>query len=944
MPELLRLFAARGPTALTVSQVQSFGIQSHPEGRQSAIYLRWLDLCKSGSTNALISDMTNFLDGGNSVKKLEDLGDTWSPIVARLLALEDRLTPERVDEIFQRTKAEPRDRESSFHKAFTGVADTLLALSRLKVLGRPGNLDYQTVLKLLSLAAWLDGCDKASRGLHPQKFLQKRVILPPEFRAGYSQGEQPSDRAGLLLSPQRAAERLREHVSGCISENCTCKENLACIEQSKCCATVRLFLIDLMLVKDETRRFQPGDISYIKNILLGEKLETVHRSLDRTVETMETEETVTTSEESYLEVNDTSRLQNEIESVIKDDTKFDAGVTANAQWGTEATAKYSVTATAGFSTQQQKEVTRKEVKDLSRNVIQRSTKKIESTVRRHLTITRTSETEETNTHGFSNENGATHVNGQYLFVDRVARAQMYSYGIKTVVEFALPEPAALYNHIWTTEFPGKAPDRPEDLTLTLQSITPENYQDVAAQHGVENAPEPPPFHTTVVKEFKGAPGDPKGDKKGSGSYIQSESITIPPNYVATGMSAQIIQLNYNSKMGVSCSVTVGGASVYDNHKDGTQVLSATLPGVTGTQPAVVHAWDVTDYDWIVTVNCSLAPQAQQAWQKSVFDLIESKYKETLEAYNKANAEYLAAKDKFEEEEIEKRYQRNGRNPRLNREIEATELKRAAISYLTCQFFDTFDAMKGKVKPCGHPQFSICEAEEQGRFVRFIEQAFSWKLMTYLFYPYFWGRKCTWKDKMRDESGDFVFNKFLTAGNARVLVPIRDGFVDMVQWFLDTGEIWGRDGTLPIFQDPHYVSIAQEMKEQTGNYYSDREGTLDVTSGTNVVTLTKSAHYWDFNIGAVDTLSVKADIDREIMIDCKIYRIVDIVENGSVPAHTSWTITLERNYEGNSAQNLMWSTGAVYVGAPWEYAVPTNLVFLRPPSKCLPVYPLPECKE
>ena len=163
----------------------------------------------------------------------------------------------------------------------------------------------------------------------------------------------------------------------------------------------------------------------------------------------------------------------------------------------------------------------------------------------------------------------------------------------------------------------------------------------------------------------------------------------------------------------------------------------------------------------------------------------------------------------------------------------------AISYFSCQFFNQFDAMKNRVKPCGYPEMDIAEAEEEGRFIRFFEQAFNWNLMTYIFYPYFWGRKCTWPDKLKEESNDLIFRQFLSAGSARVVVPIRDGFYDQVQWFLTTGEIWGSNGTIPVPGDPHFVSLAQEIKEQKGNYYADREGTLDVTNGSDVVTLNGS---------------------------------------------------------------------------------------------------------
>jgi hypothetical protein len=276
----------------------------------------------------------------------------------------------------------------------------------------------------------------------------------------------------------------------------------------------------------------------------------------------------------------------------------------------------------------------------------------------------------------------------------------------------------------------------------------------------------------------------------------------------------------------------------------------------------------------------------------------------------------------------------------------------AISYVSCQFYDQFDAMKYRVKPCGHAQMDIREAEIEGRFVQFFEQAFNWNLMTYIFRGYYWGRKHTWREKLLQESGDPIFKQFLAAGSARVLLPIRDGYLDHVEYFLTTGEIWGNSGKPPLPDDPHYVSLAQELKEQKDNYYTDRLGRVDVVQGSAQVRLHDTPDYWNLGDPAagiaahLDQLAIDADIDREIVLDARVYRIVSIDKNpaGAALPPIDWTITLDRAYEGDTAANLAWSTGALFVGAPWEFVTPTSLTFLREKAQCLPCYPLKECKE
>ena len=82
---------------------------------------------------------------------------------------------------------------------------------------------------------------------------------------------------------------------------------------------------------------------------------------------------------------------------------------------------------------------------------------------------------------------------------------------------------------------------------------------------------------------------------------------------------------------------------------------------------------------------------------------------------------------------------HGQNPLINREIEKTELKKWCIKLLLDTWvFGSFDAMKqNKDEP---PDFDIFDAVGEGKPIQFFEQAFEWENITYLFYPYFWGRR------------------------------------------------------------------------------------------------------------------------------------------------------------------------------------------------------------
>jgi hypothetical protein len=223
-------------------------------------------------------------------------------------------------------------------------------------------------------------------------------------------------------------------------------------------------------------------------------------------------------------------------------------------------------------------------------------------------------------------------------------------------------------------------------------------------------------------------------------------------------------------------------------------------------------------------------------------------------------------------------------------------------------------------------------------IQFFEQVFEWNYVSYLFYHSMWARKWNWPSLIDEDSGDPLFDKFLTAGAARVQVPIRNGMEDYFAWFLKTGQIWGASGVLPVSGDDEYVSMIQELKESKQGDYSDRPGLIKATNNSDVLALTESGYYWDFVTGDINTLAVENDNDRELLLDFEVYRIVK-VEQATPGDPYSWNITIDKPYPGVTAANLKHAVGAVYVGAPWEVVIPTKLVYLRNPVDKLPVYPL-----
>lgn len=904
---------------------------------------------------ALKAEMVGFLRGKDSIKRIDDLGAIWNKIIPNFFSMGREIKKEKAIQILKQSRVESLfgKERGLFRDQFTATADTALSLAYLKNLGHKDNIDYQSVIKVMAFTARsFDLCMQLPE-TNISRYFEKPILLPRCFFYTDPCGEVvasdipfPYLDGTTLLKPRQE----NNTVKGCTSDNCKCHLNEECVKQNNCCAKPRIELIDLMIVKEHTRCYLAGDLSYIKNVLAGEMLSTRHRRLERSEELIETESDIRQFEERYLQTEEKSSLQKETESVLKQDKAFDAGITTNSHFGVKIGEIFDISggtnSTTNFSGSDSKTLTNKQVRDYSKDTIDRATKQVEAKVRRLVSTKRLFETEEKNRHAFDNSTGEN-VNGQYLYVNKLSRAQVYNYGKKPVLDLVLPDPSALYKRLVENKFPGIEPLKPIPIAIDQKTITPENYKSLVTQYGLKDVPAPPEFFTTVIVTLEGEPGDPRGKNNKSGSHPYQFGCSIPPNYVGKSMSVNNIRLNYNEGGGISISATLGPNGDNMWHYDGgSHNLDTTvsLPSIEGYHDITVHTWDVTEFTWLMTVNCELKDEFKDKWRAEVFAKIQEVNEKALEEYKKAFAEYQKAKEEFDAREEELKKERYNKNPFINRETEKAELKRMVISYVSCQFFDQFDAMKNRVEPCGYPEMFLKEAEQEGRFIRFFEQAFNWNLMTYIFYPYFWGKKCAWADKIKEESGDLIFEKFLQAGGCRVLIPISDGFFDYVSYFLLTGEIWGGTGTTPLPNDPHYVSLAQEIKEQKENFNTEREGTVDVSNGTDTLTLNNTDYYWDIISSSLNVPNINADIDREIILDFKVYRIVAIQPNPAVTTNDSWIITIDRNYEGPTQTNMKWSTGAVFVGAPWEFVTPTTLTFLREKSACLPCYPLKECIE
>lgn len=856
------------------------------------------------------------------------------------------------------------------------VGDTILALEALRMHGAQTGLAHTLLLKSLHgvrLAHALHARDRKGWSVAPlRRLLDLQVFVPGwvwmldpcgvPIRVGQADigdvaqrakaaggapagrtadpPDSPLARQAKAVSEYREASRREPGDGSC---ECVCDER--CVPQNPCCAKNKSFVTDLLVVRQKLHCYEPYEIAYVENVLAGEKRSRKHETFLQVEQKEETERTARTSEERDHQISERFELSSETQKTVEQDLSIETGVTYNQKWGAGA-ASGSVTANLNASYGLSKSTSEQEARNYAREVIDRSVSKIERSVREFVSRRVLSETRETNEHIFD-RTGQDLTVGIYHWVNKITKAQVYGYGRRMMYELIPPEPALHYKVLLARaygldeEFSQSPPQEPD---VTPKQITAENYIQLLGAYGITEGPKPPQMNKVLTQTFHGDYGDPK---HGSGQQTQSMAFDVPEDYVATSMWGNV-DPSWNDNDPSNLVIQTGDTWIVW-HKDGTDSTSASLPNLEGHQQGFVQAFNVTWFNATFSVGCTIKPEVLQNWQLAVYNLIAEAYEKQLKAYEEAKAEFdakQAAKEKAMRDAI------RNRNPFFNREIERTELKRLALSMLSCQHFDQFNAMKRRVQPCGLPQPALREAEEEGRIIRFWEQAIDWNLMTYLFYPYFWSPKCSWEEKIVEDTGDGLFDKFMSAGAARVQIPVREGFEAVVLYWENTGQIWGQEGDPPVSSsDAHWLSMVEEIKHQQDCFQNDREGTVETSPPSDLITIKGSDRYWDPVLASVDPGAVAKDLNREIVIDAVVYRITDIdLAAGSPPFDPLqpdsmwWSVRLDRPYAGAAAAGLPYAVGAAFVGAPWFVTVPTNLVWLKNEDNCLPCYPLPACEE
>ena len=600
-------------------------------------------------------------------------------------------------------------------------------------------------------------------------------------------------------------------------------------------------IADLLVVRQHLSHYERTDLSHVENVMQSEsKKSTRERSmLTEQERTVETESTETYEEEQ--QTDERSDLKAEVSKVLKEDLSVKAGVKATAKWDDIVT----ITAKADVAWAEAKSDSAKRSTEYARDVVARATSKVTNRVLSRQTHKVTELLEEHEEHGFT-ANGAHRV-GLYQWLTKIYTAQIFNLGKRLLFDLSVPEPAAFVLDGFAAQRSNLTVKPPEPFTLRPDDLNHDQayhanyYGTLLGRYGVVGfTTPPPPPRCNVVKSISLRAEEPNQLRS---VLTWSGELTIPPGYKAAK-----IMVNGCARGGLrdakrqfrGMRITVGTATfVYGSYsvdannapepgwlqgdnptpQGSLQILpqQRDASGEMGAIPVVVNTERLNNATVTVEIHCVRTDAGLAEWKLKVHQAIQ-------QAYNRQQSEYL---DQVQAGSMRPQTgSRLGGNPDDNRRIERTELKKAVIQILASRDLtvDRLGAIRDDPPPAvppspppanprTYPRPDVPLTQEQGRFIRFFEQAFEWENITYLFYPYFWGRATTWYDLSLLEHEDPVFGEFLRAGSARVVVPVRPGFEPAVQYFLLTDQIWS-GGDLPGIADADYLPIAEEIKAAT----------------------------------------------------------------------------------------------------------------------------------
>ncbi len=660
----------------------------------------------------------------------------------------------------------------------------------------------------------------------------------------------------------------------------------------------------LIVARERLIGYEANEIAHIESIMAGEEKVREHERTKTTAQVTETETTKNTETERDLQTTNRYEIQTEAQKTVQQDFSIQTGVNTSGRYGL---TEVETSLDAGF--QQSQSESRSSSIQLAKDIVSRAVERTFESVRELRRLTITEQIRELNTHKISNlpVGAAASRSGIYLWVEKIHEVELRHYGTRLMVEFHIPEPAVSLLGLDNPQV--KNVRKPAPLTIGPKDINQGNYLCLTKLYGAEDV-EPPPSQFIQVGYSWASTPDEDVNEDTAEEAIQ-DTINIPDGYRPVSGSVIVSSIKYESVY-LDVFVAVGGHEVlrFDAKPDDEKPFDFD-PADRWPQgvPVSLRSHGAFDKTLIahIALRCERTAEAYTAWQLRTWEKIRSAHQVLVREFERTVEEA-----NFSNPAV---FQIQGRPEAENRQIEIEELKKWAIKTMRLTPFD-FDAV---VQVGDHPEIDPLDADFQAPLVRFFEEAFEWREMTYFLYPYFWGRRDAWRFRQQITDPDPRYEAFLRAGAARVIVPVTPGYEERALFYLDSDPDPNKELQRISGPDPEQIPPAGseaedlwlELLVNKNENLALGSGTLSVQKSQALVTINEDSTWFTSD----------RDLGRELYIDGDSYTIA------SISTANKRQFSLDEPYKGGTKAATRYATGSVPYGPPWLVRIPTSLVIL-----------------
>jgi hypothetical protein len=533
-----------------------------------------------------------------------------------------------------------------------------------------------------------------------------------------------------------------------------------------------LGVADLCVVRTHIARYERAEVESLENVLPGEKL-------THTVNRLDESESTDSSQSEQTSVASLAQTTAETNNGKTTAQAVGAGRGPLTSDGPESFSK-SVTDVVS-STLTKRNLTASVLRQLRRN-------------------------EEALEHVLDNTTGASPLYGVYQWLDRVYQAQVFNYGSRILYDLVVPEPAALFREA-LSRGRGQSPlsAKPAKFTVAADKLSAENWSYYATGHQASGVEAPPATQIIVTENFGGKAPDPFSGELNASTleFAESRSTRVPKGFKATSYRLIAMVSGWTPYV---LRVVVGSKQIAIDSDWSGKVYSGKLNGEVETLPvALIADGDgrepgISTLAVAIEIICEPTDDAIAAWQTKTYSQILAGNRQRFADYEEQVANRDAtARLRLQALDVERQ-----------RAIIRDELKRTTLAVLTNQNFSTFNSMRNDSLGLPYPDAAATQA--LSAYIRFFELAVEWQHIEYAFFPYFWGSRSSWLNKLLGSETDAQFAAFLGSGAARVVLPIRPGYQTAFEKFLNTGVTPTTDELLDV-GGKFYASLVNELRDQ-----------------------------------------------------------------------------------------------------------------------------------